>query len=49
MEKFLEYLRVEGYKYEIADGAVIVWSEFSPRLLTDDIVIPENITFGVRK
>ena len=45
MEKFLECLRVECYEYEIADGAVIVWSEFSPMLLTDDIVIPENITF----
>lgn len=45
MEKFLECLRVEGYKHEIADGAVIVWSEFSPRLLTDDIVIPENTNF----
>ena len=45
MEKFLEFLRVEGCKYEIEDGAVIVWSEFSPSLLTDDIVIPENTTF----
>ena len=45
MEKFLECLRVEGCKYEIEDGAVIVWSEFSPSLLTDDIVIPENTTF----
>jgi len=45
MEKFLECLRVEGCKYEIADGAVIVWSEFSPSLLTYAIVIPENTTF----
>jgi len=46
MEKFLEFLRVEGCQYEIEDGAVIVWSEFCPMLATDNIVIPENTEFS---
>ena len=46
MEKFLEFLQIEGCGYEIKDGAVIVLDEVSPFLSKDNnIVIPENTDF----
>ena len=46
MEKFLEFLQIEGCIYEIKDGAVIVLDEVSPFLSKDNnIVIPENTDF----
>lgn len=46
MEKFLEFLDIEGCQYEIEDGAVIVWSEFSPIYPKyANIIIPENTDF----
>ena len=46
MEKFLEFLKFEGCKYEIKDGAVIVLNRLAPvKVRFKNIVIPENTDF----
>ena len=46
MEKFLEFLDIEGCEYEIQDGAVIVLDRFEPyESHFKNIVIPENTYF----
>ena len=46
MEKFLEFLKFEGCKYEIKDGAVIVLDRLAPvKVRFKNIVIPENTDF----
>ena len=46
MEKFLEFLDVEGCRYEIKDGAVRVLDTLEPyEVCFDNIVIPENTDF----
>ena len=46
MKKFLEFLDIEGCKYEIKDGAVRVLDILEPyEVCFDNIVIPENTDF----
>ena len=46
MEKFLEFLAVEGCEYEIKDGAIRVLDILMPfEVCFDNIVIPENTDF----
>lgn len=46
MEKFLEFLDVEGCRYEIKDGAIRVLDKLSPfEVCFDNIIIPENTDF----
>lgn len=46
MENFLEFLKFEGCKYEIKDGAVIVLDRLAPaKERFKNIVIPENTDF----
>ncbi len=46
MEKFLDFLDIEGLEYEITDGAIIVLDRFEPdESHFKNIVIPENTDF----
>lgn len=46
MEKFLDFLDIEGFEYEIKDGAIIVLDRFEPdESHFKNIVIPENTDF----
>lgn len=46
MEKFLDFLAVEGCEYKIKDGAVVVRGELLPReVCFDNIIVPENTNF----
>ena len=47
MEKFLEFLAVEGCEYEIKDGAIRVLDKLMPfEVCFDNIIIPENTEFA---
>lgn len=47
MEKFLEFLAVEGCEYEIKDGSVRVLDRLMPYWVSfDNIIIPENTDFA---
>ena len=46
MEKFLEFLDIEGFEYEIKDGAIIVLDEVSTAFpKSANIIVPENTDF----